>query len=141
MTLVVRYKSVYIGVARRFTGEQVVDILEALKAQRGLPQAIRVDNGPELISLALDQWAGFSRPGKPTDNAVTEAFNGRLRQECLNAHWFESLADAQQKIDLWKTQYNQEHPHSALGNLAPDAFTKKHHNQTQERSFFATKLG
>ena len=126
----------------------MAQLLAGVARRRAAPKKIRVDNGPEFTSISLDQWAYwnevqlvFSRPATPTDNAHIESFNARLRQECLNAHWFESLVDAQQKIDTWKTQYNQEHPHSALGNLIPNAFAKKHHNQTQERSFFATKLG
>ena len=70
-------------------------------AVRGAPKSIRVDNGPDFVSKALDRWADensvaldFSRPGKPTDNAFIESFNGRLRDECLSVHWFLSLADA-----------------------------------------------
>ena len=77
-------------------GKRVVEVLDRLKWRRGLPQAIKVDNGSEFISKALDFWAHqnnvrleFSRPGKPTDNAFIESFNGRVRQECLNQHWFE----------------------------------------------------
>ena len=64
----------------------------------------------------------FSRPGKPTDNALIEAFNSRLRQECLNASWFLSMADARQRIEFWRNEYNEDRPHSALGNLTPSAF-------------------
>jgi putative transposase len=94
--------------------------------ERKLPNRIRVDNGPEFISKALDQWAylngvqlDFSRPGKPSDNGLIEAFNGRLRQECLNESWFLSLEDAREKVESWRQQYNKERPHRALGNLAP----------------------
>ena len=79
-----------------------------IAVMRGVPKAIRVDNGPELVSKALDRWAyenavvlNFSRPGKPTDSAFVESFNGRLRDECLNTHWFLSLADAGAKIETW----------------------------------------
>ena len=82
--------------------------------------------GPEFISKALDRWAyengvtlDFSRPGKPTDNAFVESFNGRLRDECLNSHWFLSLADARAKIEAWRRGYNESHPHTALGWLTP----------------------
>ncbi|MFX5656596.1 integrase core domain-containing protein, partial [Acinetobacter baumannii] len=78
-------------------------------AHRGLPQSIKTDNGSEFISKAMDKWAyergvelDFSRPGKPTDNATVESFNGRLRQECLNEHWFLSLDDARAKIEAWR---------------------------------------
>jgi transposase InsO family protein len=77
----------------------------------------------------LDQWAylnnvelDFSRPGKPTDNAYIESFNSRLRQECLNAAWFLSMADARSRLNEWRDDYNQNRPHSALGNLTPSAF-------------------
>ena len=100
-----------------------------LAALRGSPSVIRVDNGPEFVSKALDRWAysnsvtlDFSRPGKPTDNAFVESFNGRLRDECLNAHWFLSLADAKAKIEAWRRQYNESRPHTALGWLTPQEF-------------------
>ena len=71
-------------------------------------------------------WNGvkldFSRPGKPTDNAVIESFNGTFRQECLNEHWFLSLTDAQEKIDYWREEYNQRRPHSSLGQMPPAVF-------------------
>ena len=94
-----------------------------------LPRTIRVDNGPEFTSKRLDQWAylngvelDFSRPGKPTDNAFIEAFNGRFRQECLNENWFLPLEDAEEKVESWRRYYNGERPHSALGNLSPREF-------------------
>lgn len=107
-------------------GEQVVDAMRAVAARRGAPKAIRVDNGPEFVSKALDRWAyeagvtlDFSRPGKPTDNAFVESFNGRLRDERLNAHWFLSLEDARAKIESWRRHYNESRPHTALGWLTP----------------------
>ena len=85
--------------------------------------------GPEFISKELDLWAfmrgvtlDFSRPGKPIDNAFVESFNGRLREECLNAHWFLSLADAKDKIEAWRRFYNESRPHSALGDRTPREF-------------------
>jgi putative transposase len=88
--------------------------------------------GPEFAGRMLDQWAylngveiAFSRPGKPTDNGHIEAFNGRLRAECLNASWFLSLADARDRIEGWRRHYNDERPHSALGNLTPRAFIEQ----------------
>lgn len=84
-----------------FTGHAVATVLSDIAEVRGRPKTIRVDNGPEFTRRALDQWAylnkvepDFSRPGKPTDNAFIESFNGRLRAECLDQHWFMSLADA-----------------------------------------------
>lgn len=88
---------------------RVVRVLERLISDRGRQTEIVLDNGPELISRALDQWAdqhaialGFIEPGKPEQNAVMESFNGRLRDECLNSHWFTSLADARQIIEDWR---------------------------------------
>ena len=87
---------------------------------------IRVDQGTEFVSRDLDLWAytrgvtlDFSRPGKPTDNAFIEAFNGRFRAECLNAHWFMSLEDARQKMEAWRRYHNEERPHGAIGQKAP----------------------
>ena len=112
-----------------FRAYQVVEELDRIAWQRGKPRSIRVDSGPEFAGRLLDQWAylnkvelDFSRPGKPTDNAYIEAFNSRLRQECLNASWFLSMADARQRITGWRINYNEERPHSALGNLTPSAY-------------------
>jgi putative transposase len=88
--------------------------------------------GPEFAGRLLDQWAylnqielDFSRPGKPSDNAYIEAFNSRIRQECLNAAWFRSMADARQRINDWRVDYNHHRTHSALGNLTPNAFAEQ----------------
>ena len=104
----------------------VVVVLEGLTMEQTLPKTIRVDNGPEFTSKILDQWAyatgvtlDFSRPGKPTDNAFIESFNGSVRAECLNKNWFLSLDDAREKTEAWRVDYNEHRPHSALGNLAP----------------------
>ena len=109
-----------------------MEVLTALSMCRNLPKTIRVDNGPEFTSKALDQWAywnqvklDFSRPGKPTDNALIESFNGRLRAECLNENWFLSLEDAQEKLESWRDHYNELRPHSSLGNLAPGEFARQ----------------
>lgn len=103
------------------TGQRVVRVLERLAATRPLPASIRMDNGPEFISKALDAWAyakgvrlQFIQPGKPTQNAYIESFNGRLREECLNEAVFTSLADARDKIEYWRQDYNTLRPHSAL---------------------------
>ena len=111
-----------IDVDQGIKGEQVVEAMARIATTRGAPKTIRVDNGPEFISKALDRWAyengvtlDFSRPGKPTDNAFVESFNSRLRDECLNAHWFLSLADARAKIEAWRRDYNESRPHTSLG--------------------------
>ena len=111
-------------------GEAVATVMERLTFRRGTaPAKIRVDNGPEFISRALDQWAymnkvtlDFSRPGKPTDNAFVESFNGRLRDECLNTHWFLSLDDARAKIEAWRRDFNESRPHTSLGFMTPAEF-------------------
>ena len=102
--------------------------LERICRDVGYPKVIRVDQGSEFISRDLDLWAyqnevtlDFSRPGKPTDNAFIESFNGTFRAECLNAHWFMSLADARQKMEDWRRDYNEVRPHSAIGNMSPMA--------------------
>jgi len=114
-----------------YRGEDVVQTLERVCKHTGYPKTIRVDQGSEFISRDLDLWAyaknvilDFSRPGKPTDNAFIEAFNGRFRAECLNAHWFLSLADARKKLEDWRRYYNEERPHSAIGNNVPISLVK-----------------
>ena len=84
------------------------------------------------MSRALDQWAylnqvtlDFSRPGKPTDNALVESFNGRLRDECLNTNWFLSLDDARSKIEAWRQHYNTSRPHTSLGFVPPSVFAQR----------------
>ncbi len=116
------------------TGKRVVEVLERLKSSYGLPKVIKVDNGSEFISKAVDEWAhrnnmklDFSRPGKPTDNAYIESFNGRLRQECLNQNWFTSLDDAKQIIETWRQDYNQLRPHSSLRHQTPSDFVAHWH--------------
>ncbi len=125
-------ESLAIRVGQRFTGDDVVAVLEAVRQRRAaLPRSIRVDNGPEFISKSLDWWAyfngvqlDFSRPVKPTDNAIIESFNGRLRQECLNQHWFLYLADAAEKVESWRSDYNRVRPHGSLEGRTPKEFAK-----------------
>ena len=112
-----------------FQAHQVVEELDHLSRQRSKPRSIRVDNGPEFAGRLLDQWAylsgvelDFSRPGKPTDNAFIEAFNSRLRQECLNASWFLSMSDARTRIKTWRIYYNVHRPHTSLDGLTPTEF-------------------
>ena len=109
-----------------YRGEDVVATLDRTCRKVGYPNTIRVDNGSEFVSRDMDLWAyqrgvtlDFSRPGKPTDNAFIEAFNSKLRSECVNTHWFMSLEDACEKLDRWRRHYNEERPHSAIGNIPP----------------------
>ena len=124
-------ESLAIEVDPHLGGHRVVEVLQGIGMERTLPKTIRVDNGPEFISKILDQWAylngvelDFSRPGKPTDNALIEAFNGRFRQECLNENWFLSLEDAREKVEDWREEYNKRRPHGALDNLSPIEFMR-----------------
>ncbi len=119
------------------TGKRVVEVLERLRKTCGLPKVIKVDNGSEFISKAMDEWAyrngvklEFSRPGKPTDNAFIESFNGRLRQECLQQNWFLSLDDVRQIVEAWREDYNDERPHSSLDQRTPSEFMA-HWQQTR----------
>ena len=121
-----------IDVGQGLSGRDVVATLERLRFDRGLPQRIYCDNGTEFVSAAMDLWADtnavildFSRRGKPTDNAPIESFNGRFREECLNIHWFMSLEDAQQKIDAFRWDYNEHHPHRALKGLSPREYAQR----------------
>jgi putative transposase len=117
-----------IDVRLSYRGADVVATLQRIASTYGRPKRIRVDNGPEFISKELDLWAwlhavelDFSRPGKPTDNAFAESFNGKFRSECLNACWFLSLDDARLKCEAWRRDYNEVRPHSAIGNQTPVA--------------------
>jgi putative transposase len=106
-----------------YRAEDVVATVERACATTGYPKTIRVDQGTEFVSRDLDLWAyakgvtrDFSRPGKPTDNAFIEAFNGRLRAECLNAHWFLTLADAQEKLEDWRKYYKSSPEDTRYGS-------------------------
>ncbi len=120
---------VAVEVGRSLKGDDVVNVLNRVKEARGVPRSIRVDNGSEFISKAVDKWAydnkvelDFSRPGRPTDNAFAESFIGSFRDECLNVNWFLSFEDARDKIEAWRQDYNEFRPHSSLGNLTPTDF-------------------
>ena len=114
-------------------GSDVVRVLDRLKDTRGVPKILVIDNGPEFTSRALGEWAmannvrlAFIRPGKPIENAFIESFNGRFRDECLNEHWFRDIAEAQDKIEAWRQEYNTERPHSSLNGLSPQEFAEQH---------------
>lgn len=122
-------EAVDIVVDRSICGAYVSRALERAATFRGLPKMIRTDQGPEFTGKALDQWAygrgvqlKLIQPGKPTQNAFIESFNGRFRDECLNEHWLTSLAHARAEIAAWRQDYNQQRPHSALGYQAPAEF-------------------
>jgi putative transposase len=119
-----------IEVDTSLSGVRVARVLDRVIAERGqAPEAIVMDNGPELTSRALDQWAydrvvrlHFIDPGKPIQNCFVESFNGTLRHECLNDHWFTSVYDAREKIETWRQDYNTVRPHQSLGDLTPEQF-------------------
>jgi putative transposase len=122
---------VAIEVDRSLPGLRVARVLDRLHATIGLPQAIVVDNGPEFAGRTLDAWAyargvtlRFIRPGKPIENAYIESFNGKFRDECLNEHWFVSVADAQTTIETWRVDYNTVRPHSSLDGATPHQFAR-----------------
>ena len=119
------------------TGRRVAQILAQVVRERGAPQVIVSDNGPEFISRALEEWefaAGirhqFIRPGKPVENAYVESFNGRLRDEFLNENLFFSIEDASFKLAAWRTDYNTVRPHGRLGHATPQAYAKLHREMT-----------
>ena len=114
-----------------FASRRVTRVLEAIVAERGQPQAIRCDNGPELTSRHFLAWCVerqielvHIQPGKPTQNARIESFHGRLREECLAVSWFQNLFDARRKITAWRKEYNEERPHSSLGYRTPHEFAQ-----------------
>ena len=124
-------EAVAIVPARALGGLPVTRVLEHLAVSRGLPQVLRTDNGPEFCGRALLTWAherGLTlrliEPGKPNQNAYIESFNGRFRDECLNEHWFTSLAHARAVIETWRREYNEERPKKGLGGLTPAAYAK-----------------
>ena len=113
------------------TGKRVARVLDRIAMTKGLPEVISVDNGPEFISKALDLWAfennvklRFIQPGKPTQNAYIESFNGKFRDECLNDNVFVNLHSAQKIIETWRLDYNLERPHSSLNGMAPAEFAR-----------------
>jgi putative transposase len=121
-----------IEVDTSITGTRVKHVMHRLAETRGLPQSITVDNGPEFQGQVLDAWAyeahvnlSFIRPGKPNENAYIESFNGKFRDECLNEHWFITMAQARRVIELWRIEYNTERPHSSIGNITPLEYAEK----------------
>jgi len=135
------HESVDIVPERAIGGLTVTRILDRLAITRGLPRVIRTDNGKEFCGHAMLTWAHANNvnlrliePGKPNQNAYIESFNGRLRDECLNEHWFLNLTHAQTLIETWRREYNEERPKKALGGLTPAAYAR----QLAERSATVT---
>lgn len=131
------------------SGTRVARELDWLLLTRGKPEAITVDNGPEFAGKVLDRWAytnqvklDFIRPGKPVENAYIESFNGKVRHECLNQHYFKTLEEAKNRIENWRTWYNEFRPHQTLEGLTPTEFIKqwqdKNNNQNPEKFYLQT---
>lgn len=126
------HEAVGIEVERAISGAGVARVLDRLAISRGLPKTIRTDNGKEFCGKAMVAWAyehglqlRLIEPGKPNQNAYVESFNGRLRDECLNEHWFPNLLHARTEIERWRREYNEERPKKALGGLTPAAYAKQ----------------
>jgi putative transposase len=126
------HESVAIEVERAISGHGVSRVLDRLALSRGLPKVVRTDNGKEFCGKAMVGWAHergvqlrLIEPGKPNQNAYIESFNGRLRDECLNEHWFPSLLHARTEIQTWRREYNEDRPKKALGGLTPSAYAKQ----------------
>ena len=123
---------VALHVAKQFRGTDIAQLLSLAGTERGgLPAVVQCDNGTEFTSTALDHWAywnkvqlDFSRPGKPVDNCVCEAFNGSLRRECLSQHWFASIAEAAVIVESWRQDYNNHRPHTTLGLQPPAVYRR-----------------
>jgi len=123
------------------SGHRLARELDAIIARRGKPKTIVSDNGTEMTSHAIFKWAQdqhiewhYIAPGKPTQNAFVESFNGRLRDECLNEELFSSLTEARAALTAWALDYNQQRPHTSLGGLAPAVFARNHQQQSAKRS-------
>jgi putative transposase len=125
-------EAVAIEVGQSLKGDDVVRTLNRVKLERGVPRLLFCDNGSEFTSHAMDLWAyrhgskiDFSRPGKPTDNAFVESFNGTFRAECLDTHWFADLKEARQLIESWRREYNESRPHRSLDDRTPSEFASQ----------------
>lgn len=126
-------ESLAIEPRQSFRGFHVVEALDRIVRERGRPKTIRCDNGPEFAGRVLDQWAfynrvelDFSRPATPTDNAFAESFNATVRKELLNASWFTSIAEARQRMEAWRKEYNEDRPHTSLQNQTPKEYADHH---------------
>lgn len=123
---------VVLEVGRSLPSQKITDSLDRAIWLHGKPEIITMDNGTEFTCNHFDCWAyqngiklNFIAPGKPTENGIVESFNGRFRDECLNLHWFESISEAQWKVAQWRREYNEQRPHSSLGNLAPREYIEE----------------
>jgi len=128
-----------IRVGRSCDADALIDVLEVLMIERGAPEHLRMDNGPEMVAWALRDWCRLSEttttyiePGAPWENPFVESFNGRFRDECLNIEEFGDLPEARLIVEDWRIEYNTFRPHSALGGLTPAEFAKRWTEQQRE---------
>ncbi len=144
LTLVDQYTRECLALTPAFSmsGVKVAACLDSVVADRGVPKSIRVDNGAEFQSRAMDGWAytngvqlDFIRPGKPVENNLIESFNGRFRDECLNVHLFWTIDDVREKLTVWQVDYNHERPHGSLGQLTPREYAEKARKHGTKRFF------
>jgi putative transposase len=128
-------ESLGITIAKSITSERVISELEQMIQWRGLPEKIRVDNGPEFIADALSNWCKdssrniellFIQPGKPSQNGYIERFNKTFREDILDAHLFDDAEHVQQMSNDWIWMYNNDRPHESLGNITPAQFLLKY---------------
>ena len=138
-------EAVAIEPGQSLKGEDVVRTLNRLKLDRGVPKILFCDNGSEFTCQAMDLWAyrnqvkiDFSRPGKPTDNAFVESFNGTFRAECLDTHWFADMKEAKSLIEAWRKEYNESRPHASLADRTPGEFASQ---CAASRALAETKTG
>jgi len=131
LTVMDNYTRECLALEVELTGRRVTRVLERITRQRRRPTRLRVDNGPEFVSRWFQSWCDqqgirrhYTQPGKPMQNATIESFNGRLRDECLNANWFRNLQHAPLAIEAWRADYNQGRPHSSLAYRTPEEFAR-----------------
>ncbi len=124
-----------IEVDTSISGHRVARVLDVVAQHRGYPETLVMDNGTELTSLAMLIWARdrhvrlhYIAPGKPTQNAYVESFNGKFRDECLNENTFDSLGEAREEIERWRRDYNSARPHRGLGQQTPEGFARSLQN-------------
>lgn len=141
------HESIDITVDHGISGSYVVRVLEQAARFRGYPRAIRTDGGPEFTSRVFLGWAHargiehlLIEPGKPTQNAYIESFNGKFRDECLNEHWFETLAQARTEIATWRRDYNEVRPHSSCNRMPPAKFAALHRQRKDEKQKSSSEI-
>jgi len=140
------HECVDIAVDHGIGGEYVTRVLDHAARFRGYPRAVRTDQGPEFTSRAFLAWANargvrdiLNQPGRPTQNAYVESFNGKFRGECLNEHWFETLAQARHEIAIWRLDFNETRPYSSCGRIPPARLASLHRQQADDAARVAQK--